>query len=67
MNITLILFLNRNLSFLLNRKNVILNTRNFLTLESYNSADLIGPAFKLLSEGFFYINSNFFIIKVYGY
>lgn len=38
---------------MLYRKNIISHSRKFLTLESYKSVEGRGPAFKLLSEGFF--------------
>jgi hypothetical protein len=72
MNITLILFIIGILGFLLNRKNIILYTRKFLTLESYKNVDLIaGLAFKLLIEGPFILIltlsfSRFMVSEFFG-
>lgn len=63
MNITLILFLIGIIGFILNRKNIISHARKFWTSESYNSVDLIGPAFKLLSEGFFILTLTFLLSR----
>jgi hypothetical protein len=70
MYITQILFLIVILGFILARKNIISHTIKFLILVSYKSVDLIGPTFKLISEGLFiltvslslsrFIVSNFF-------
>lgn len=71
MYITLILFWIGILGFVLNRKNIILHIRKFLTLDSYNSVGLTGPAFTLLSEGFFILIvtlslSRFIISEFFG-
>lgn len=63
MNITVILFIIGILGFLLSRKNIITHSIKFLRLESYNSVDLTGPAFKLLSEGFFILTLTFFLSR----
>src|SRR5919201_1164711 len=70
MYITQILFLIVILGFILARKHIISHTIKFLILVSYKSVDLIGPTFKLISEGLFiltvslslsrFIVSNFF-------
>lgn len=61
MYITLILFFL--IGFLLNRKNIISQTSKFLILEGYKSVDLIGPTFKLLSEGLYLLNLSRFMVS----